>query len=303
MSNAHLDDLHLHLQPIEINSYNELEAIFSELYEAFDKAEKTVIFIRNSIGLFPEPAINQLRYAGYHIVECIASLKLSPLPIIVSRRHTTSVYKHCLRAYYDAFDVTALLVKRRFEGLVEEYRTALLSIYTEFPDAAKLKIALDDLVDIGQLEDEEFLVHMAQTKISRDEYYKKLNKKLAVVFKLWNFIPRLEDHLTVRVSQQKEVEDRKQKEREELENKEKLAREEAERKEEKEREDTEKKERLAREEAKRKEEKEHRKFILNIVVAVVIAVVTVVAGFVGVAYQQRLQDMAQQEQPKNIRSK
>jgi hypothetical protein len=143
-----------------------------------------------------------LRYAGYHLAQALSSSSISNSPISIHHGHIIAVHKHCLRAYYDAFDMAVIVVKEQFEDISMKYRNARLSIYGEFPESVTLRNEIYDLTNIKKLESEDFLEETVQTKEKREDYYRILNDKLKFVFKLYKQKAVMEDHLVVKINEQ-----------------------------------------------------------------------------------------------------
>lgn len=137
------------------------------------------------------------------MTQALASLKVTKSVFEINHGHIIAVHKHCLRAYYDAFDTAVVVVREEFEDIAMRYRKAMLSIYNEFPESAKLRNEIYDLADIKKLESEDFLEETVQTTEQRDAYYLLLGEKLKSVFELYKQKTVMEDHLVVKISQQK----------------------------------------------------------------------------------------------------
>jgi len=258
--NGTLSENLLKLPPLQLESFDDLQKVFRELSESFQKAENNIIVVRDRYNKFPIPAINQLRYAGYHMAQALASIDASGLPISINHAHLIASHKHCLRAYYDAFDFAVVVTQNVYEKARDAYNGALISIYKEFPDILKLEEEIYDMVNIKKLESEDFIEDAVQTSTQRTCYYKLLNEKLEKIFDLYKIMPMITNHLSIKIKQQKAIEEKRQAKKEEQDRNDRIAKEEQDRK-----------DRLAKEDSDRKDKRNYRVAFISMVVASIIA--------------------------------
>lgn len=142
------------VKKINITSENENKIDLPLVYTWYIETEKLIRVIGNLFTTPLSQAINQLRYAGHHILKSSVSDDE-----IVKKQNIVEAYKHCKRAYYDAFDFYVY-------KLSEDYRVLLP--YLESQSASKLeRILREHLQEIqeGRLESKE-----------RIEYYSGIQK-------------------------------------------------------------------------------------------------------------------------------
>lgn len=89
-------------------SHDDIKSMFDELHAAFQNAETWAKRVENIIDDVPIAAINQMRYAGYHISKVLSKSnffpKDNPNQSFVNIDDLRSAYKHLLRAYFDSLD-------------------------------------------------------------------------------------------------------------------------------------------------------------------------------------------------------
>jgi len=97
---------------INVESKDEGKIDLKRVNQWYIETEKTVRVIDSVLITTSYPAINQLRYAGHHI------LKANLLDDDVAReRNLVEAYKHCKRAYFDALDSYKLCLGQLYKNI------------------------------------------------------------------------------------------------------------------------------------------------------------------------------------------
>ncbi|MDR1291539.1 MAG: hypothetical protein LBK06_10095 [Planctomycetaceae bacterium] len=116
-----------------------------DYYAFFAKAEK---HLKNAETFFPAeiieqgllvPAINELRYAGFHAA---SALTLSGAEKIVAYQKAIA---HCKRASYDSLDASIQFCFSLCQTFREDYR--LITVSDVIPDYSESRGRLDDIAD------------------------------------------------------------------------------------------------------------------------------------------------------------
>ena len=147
-----LDDV----KKINVATEDEDKIDFLLVYTWYIETEKIIRVIGNLFTVPLSQAINQLRYAGHHVLKASIDNNSSNSN---SKQNLIEAYKHCKRAYYDAFDFYVY-------KLSEDYRVLLP--YLDTQSASKLeRILREHLQEIqeGRLKSKE-----------RIEYYSGIQK-------------------------------------------------------------------------------------------------------------------------------
>lgn len=128
-----LDDI----KKIDVAAENEGRINYELVKDWYFETEKLIRVIGNIFTVPLSQAINQLRYAGHHILK--ANLAITPE---IRQQNIIEAYKHCKRAYYDAIDFYVYTLN-------EEYRVLLP--YLDNQSASKIeRIIREHLQDIHQ---------------------------------------------------------------------------------------------------------------------------------------------------------
>lgn len=98
---------------------------FSELREAYREAEKAIRSVELVAKKVPVPALNEMRYAGYHAI----ALNLAESAAVREDEYR-KVVAHCRRAYFDAHSMLLLLLYAE----VKNIRDALGEYLHFFPE-------------------------------------------------------------------------------------------------------------------------------------------------------------------------
>lgn len=191
----------------------EYQQTMQELHEAFDKAETKINLVQNALNEVPVPSINQLRYAGFHISKTLSTVRiLENGSIEINVNELLSAYKHCLRAYYDALDFSAIIIRGGFDNLEASYNELLIPIVECFPEYPTWRTEINNLGRISSLSEENELIEIARTKSKREEYYGKLDAKIDMVIKIYDHLPLMADRLSLEAKKlaKQEIKEQKQ---------------------------------------------------------------------------------------------
>jgi hypothetical protein len=247
---------------LRVSSDEELNKIFQGLYKDFKKAEDGIKRVEKSLNDLPIEAVNQLRYAGNHLLKVVSTIDFEKPPVKVNFDGLLSARKHCLRAYYDAFDLASSLVGEHLHGVLSNFEKLKIPFKEQFPEVGAYKKELRELEELRNVSDKEYdeLLKEELIDINRKDYYfSLLEKKLDVVFNMHHIIYDMVDYLNVRTIQ---IEDEENKS---------LAR----------KEEQDRKDRLAKEEQDRKDKK-----LINI--TIILGIATVIAALSSVAFDSDL---------------
>ncbi|MGB7510565.1 MAG: hypothetical protein WBP54_04660 [Pelodictyon phaeoclathratiforme] len=91
----------------------------SEFHLWFKKAEKAVKEVEYIHAELTMPAVNELRYAGYHISNYLEDTELLD--------ELNRAVGHCKRATYDAYEASILYNIKEFRAFKEDYGTVVIS--------------------------------------------------------------------------------------------------------------------------------------------------------------------------------
>ncbi len=118
------------INSIDISPQDEEKVDFEKVYNWYIEAEKLIRVLANTLTVPMVQAINQLRYAGHHVLKAQICSNDA-----VAKQNLIEAYKHCKRAVYDALDFYVY-------KLNENYRTLLPLLNTV--DAEKVENALSE---------------------------------------------------------------------------------------------------------------------------------------------------------------
>lgn len=148
------------IQSIDVPSEAEDGVNIGTVRDWYFEAEKVIRVLANILSAPMNQAINQLRYAGHHI------LKAETDPNIAGP-NLVEAFKHCKRAVYDALDFYVY-------SLNEKYR--LLMPYLDSQNAIKLERLLHEHIK---------RIHLARTSnANRIDYYRGVQEGLIDGLKL-----------------------------------------------------------------------------------------------------------------------
>ena len=123
--------------PSQSNSKIELTPSQQEkiqtLQELFNKADVLVKEVEDFIGEAGIPALNEMRYAGYHLAHAILIQKCE-----FCEDQITSAINHCKRSCYEASEAGIVIGLLKFDEFRNDYKTVVVSeIITEWPQIQK----------------------------------------------------------------------------------------------------------------------------------------------------------------------
>lgn len=137
------------------------EKKIEEIVLLFQKAEAAIKKVEVTQSELIVPAVNQLRYAGCHLIRYLKNSE--------DNDQLNDVVRHCKRSAYDAFEagiVFSILEYRKFQGDYSKVIIAdVVSNYSE------LQINVDEAI--------EFISKIK--KDSRDDHYKECEKSHEIV--------------------------------------------------------------------------------------------------------------------------
>ena len=91
----------------------------SEFHLWFKKAEKAVKEVEYIHLELTVPAVNELRYAGYHVSNYLENTEITD--------ELTRAVGHCKRAIYDAYEASILYHIKEFRDFNSDYATVVIS--------------------------------------------------------------------------------------------------------------------------------------------------------------------------------
>ncbi len=137
------------MQPLQ----NLLDSSFSHLFQQAEAAVKEVELSQQELII---PAINELRYAGYHITKLINRPELSD--------ELTKAENHCKRAIYDAYEANILFLIAEVKTFKDDYRNTIINNIV--PDYTEYQTQVKEIISFVQVTDKE----------TKEEHYTKCLK-------------------------------------------------------------------------------------------------------------------------------
>lgn len=125
--------------------------IDSEFHLWFKKAEKAVKEVEYIHAELSIPAVNELRYAGYHISNYLENTELTD--------ELKRAVGHCKRAIYDAYEASILYNIKEFRSFKEDYDKVVIS--EVLADYSVLQFRVTSILEFFQSIDKE----------TKDEHY------------------------------------------------------------------------------------------------------------------------------------
>lgn len=163
-------------------SHDDIKSMFDELHAAFQNAETWAKRVENIIDDVPIAAINQMRYAGYHISKVLSKSnffpKDNPNQSFVNIDDLRSAYKHLLRAYFDSLDQLTQQITAQLSDYESKFQDLNIVVTDHFPEFFNW---LDSVHEIGQFDistDTESVNQFAISKNDRDAHYQKIVDKI-----------------------------------------------------------------------------------------------------------------------------
>lgn len=163
-------------------SHDDIKSMFDELHSAFQNAESWAKRVENIIDDVPIAAINQMRYAGYHICRVLNKSdffpKNNPDQCLVNIDDLRSAYKHLLRAYFDSLDQLTQQIAAQLAAYEKKFQDLSIVVTDHFPDFFNW---IDSVHEIGQFDistNTESVNQFAISKNNRETHYQKIVDKI-----------------------------------------------------------------------------------------------------------------------------
>ena len=153
-------EMHHDIASIDVPPEEENNININNIKDWYFEAEKVIRVLGNILSVPMNQAINQLRYAGHHILKAQTNETSAKSNLI-------EAFKHCKRAVYDALDFYVYTLN-------EKYR--VLMPYLDSQNAIKLERLLHEHIKH---------IHIARSETrSRIDYYKGIQDQLISGLKL-----------------------------------------------------------------------------------------------------------------------
>jgi len=166
----------------------------------FDQAEHKLKEVEQLEGDLAIPVVNELRYAGHHVIRGLKSLLGSQ----ARAEHFQEAEGHCKRAIYDAHEAMLLYLLNRIRLFQNDYRKTILS--DVIPDYQARILHLRKAQQLIKKAKEEHSDH-------RGDYYDEIAPHVAVVKEAWEVFEDARDELNKKLEQANEEERRRTEER------------------------------------------------------------------------------------------
>lgn len=164
-------------------SHAQVEQMFQDLHQAYQNAETWAKRVENIIDDVPIAAINQMRYAGYHISKVLSKSKFFCGNLrdecLINIDDLRSAYKHLLRAYFDSLDQLTQQLSAVLENYEMQFSDLGIVVTDHFPDFFKW---IDDIKEIGQFDISQNTDSVNQFAISPNDrlaHYQKIVDKIS----------------------------------------------------------------------------------------------------------------------------
>ncbi|MBF0624484.1 MAG: hypothetical protein HQL82_06720 [Magnetococcales bacterium] len=108
-------------------SHNDSEEILSAVRDLFQAAEDDIKKVERTSREIPIPAVNELRYAGHHLLKGLGA----STPMEREEQYHRA-RRHCQRARHDAVEVRLWYFLGKFKEFQDDYQT--VSIPPVWPD-------------------------------------------------------------------------------------------------------------------------------------------------------------------------
>lgn len=163
-------------------SRHEIKNMFDELHAAFQNAETWAKRVENIIDDVPIAAINQMRYAGYHISKVLSKSNFFPTDgtndCFVNIDDLRSAYKHLLRAYFDSLDQLTQQLEAQLKDYESKFQDLNIVVTDHFSDFFDW---LDSVTTIAQFDistNTESVNQFSISKNDRETHYQKIVDKI-----------------------------------------------------------------------------------------------------------------------------
>lgn len=181
-----------------------MDELFSETHSLFTFAEEKIKLIEHLGNGLKFPAVNQLRYAGFHLFRAESASDPEK-----RNNELRKAKNHCQRAIYDAVEVGILYYLERFKVFQYDYRKEcifdVVLRYHEYRSLANKitnfisSITRDSISDHCNNRGDQYQLsteYLNQLKeidevlqVSRDELNKKIrDRRTQIVLSLWSLI-------------------------------------------------------------------------------------------------------------------
>lgn len=163
-------------------SHAEIKIMFDELHAAFQNAETWAKRVENIIDDVPIAAINQMRYAGYHISKVLSKSDFFPIAnpnkCSINIDDLRSAYKHLLRAYFDSLDQLTEQLEAQLKDYEAKFQDLNIVVTDHFSDFFDW---LDSVTTIAQFDisnNTESVNQFSISKNDRETHYQKIVDKI-----------------------------------------------------------------------------------------------------------------------------
>lgn len=194
------------VNPTEVNcKFKELAEVYREAEKIIKRAENEVVlrFGKESpgVGGLFIPAVNQLRYAGNHIVSFLENSDK------IEERLEKAI-AHCVRASCDAYDCVIQFYLQQCRHFLEEYSAVVLS--DDIPDFNAKKVELKRISRAPR-----------ERADLTDDYFNGMRQDCELVVSIYDCFDAARDEINKKIAVQREEYDRRLAEQRELERKDK----------------------------------------------------------------------------------
>jgi len=144
--------------PDKMAPKNILKFDWVKLYDLYREAELAIKIVEEVWDGLDTTAINQLRYAGNHILRTLMAADEAK-----ASENYEQATRHCLRGLYDAYDSTLMFYLGEIRDFKKDYRQ--ISITAEYPNYIEV---------LQKAEEAQALLEDARSKHdAREDYYKE----------------------------------------------------------------------------------------------------------------------------------
>lgn len=163
-------------------SRKDLKDMFHELHASYQNAETWAKRVENVIDDVPIAAINQMRYAGYHISKVLSKSEFfprdKPNDCLVNIDDLRSAYKHLLRAYFDSLDQLTQQLEAQLKDYESKFQDLNLVVTDHFPEFFTWVESVNEIGQFDISSNTEAVNRFAISKNDRDTHYSKIADKI-----------------------------------------------------------------------------------------------------------------------------
>ncbi len=150
---------------------------FSEVTRLYCDAEQKIKKVEHLTTEVAIPAINQLRYAGQHLVRVVGGLSENP------KEDLEQAENHCKRACYDACEAGLLYCLDNFRSLQQDFSdTPISQFFPEYLQACEANDEAREFVDVTP-------------EGSREDFYRAIEAHLDVLIPMNKKLPYIRDEI------------------------------------------------------------------------------------------------------------